>query len=181
MRIVAAAMLLALCLSLSACRNEVSRPQVAEFIDKADNAARKRFAPGICELRGKDFKEKLKFQGYEPRMQPTEMEIGRSLHCRTAGSFSLLRQYRLERKSIAIDIASDRKTARVTAEYVETMPYYEPDTMHSTPDDFRAFQLLESRDESVVGIEDGDLVFLSTASDQHQSLVPKNSVNIPYD
>ena len=51
-----------------------------------------------------------------------------------------MRQYRLERKSIDIDVAADRKTARVTADYVETMPYYEPDAMPATPDDFREFQ-----------------------------------------
>ena len=181
MRIVIAAMLLVLCLPLTACRKEVTRPQVAEFIDKADNAARKRFAPEICELRGKDFKMKLKFQGYEPRMEPTEMEIGRKLYCANAGAFSRLRQYRLERKSIDIDLATDRKTARVSADYVETMPYYEPDTTIATPDDFRKFQVVESHDESIVGIEDGDLVFLSTESDAHQSLIDKGSVSIPYD
>ena len=120
MRFLAAAMLLVLCLPLTACKQEVTRQQVAEFIDKADNAARKRFAPEICELRGKDFRMKLKFQGHEPRIQPTEMEIGRKLYCANAGSFSRIRQYRLERKSMDIDIATDRRTARVTADYVET-------------------------------------------------------------
>jgi hypothetical protein len=181
MRIIIAAVLLALCLPLTACKKELTRQEVAEFIDKADNAARKRFAPEICELRGKDFKMKLQFQGYEPRMQPTEMEFGRKLFCTNAGSFSRLRQYRLERKSIDIDIATDRSSARVTADYLETLPYYEPGTMPSTPDDFDQFQVLESRDDSIVGVEDGDLVFLSTEVDQHQSLIPKSSVKIPYD
>jgi len=53
--------------------------------------------------------------------------------------------------------------------------------MPATPDDFRQFQVVESRDESVVGIEDGDIVFLSTESDSHQSLISKGSVEIPYD
>jgi hypothetical protein len=181
MRIVTLAMLLALCLPLAACKKEVTRQEVAEFVDKADDAARKRFAPEICALRGKDFKMKLRFQGHEPRMEPTEMEIGRKLYCANAGSFSRLRQYRLERKSMDIDIATDRRTARVTAEYVETMPYYEPDTTPATPDDFRNFQVVTSRDESVVGIESGDLVFLSTESSANQALTPKGSVEIPYD
>jgi hypothetical protein len=181
MRFIAAAILLALCLPLTACKKELTRQEVAEFIDKADNAARKRFAPEICELRGKDFKMKMKFQGYEPRMQPTEMEIGRKLYCANAGSFSRLRQYKLERKSMDIDISTDRRTARVTADYVETSPYYEPDMQPATPDDFRQFQVVESRDESIVGVEDGDLVFLRTESDAHQSLVSKGSVAIPYD
>ena len=37
--------------------------------------------------------------------------------------------------------------------------------MPVTPDDFREFEIVESVDESVVGIEDGDLVFLSTRAE----------------
>lgn len=176
-----AAVLLVLCLPLTACRQEVTRNQVAAFIDTADNAARKRYAPAICELRAKNFKMHLKFQGHEERLEPTEMDITRNLYCQQAGLFSRLRQYRLERKTIEIDVATDRRTATVTSDYVETMPYYEPNTMPATPDDFRQFQVVESRDESVVGIEDGDLKFLSTASSAHQSLIGKNEVQIPYD
>jgi len=43
------------------------------------------------------------------------------------------------------------------------------------------FQVVEILDESMVGIEDGDLVFLSTRSEAHQTLVSKKSVDIPYD
>jgi hypothetical protein len=175
------AMLLALCLPLAACGEKVTRADVAGFIDAADNAARARFAPAICKLRGKDFKLSQKFQGYEPRLQPTEMEIGRKLYCTNLAGFSRIRQYRLERKSMDIDIATDRKSARVTAVYVETSPYYEPDMRPATPDDFRQYQVVESRDESVVGIEDGDLVFLSTESDARQTLIGKNPVAIPYE
>ena len=105
----------------------------------------------------------------------------RKLYCREAGSFSQLRQYRLERNSLNIELAKDRRSAKVTAAYVETMPYYEPDLIPVTPDDFRQFQVVEILDESLVGIEDGDLVFLSTDSEAHQSLVPKTSVDIPFD
>jgi len=181
MRFIAAAMLLALYLPLTACKKEVTRQEVAEFVDQADNAARKRFAPEICELRGKDFRMKMKFQGHEPRMQPTEMEIGRKLYCANAGSFSRIRQYKLERKSMDIDISTDRRTARVTADYVETSPYYEPGMQPATPDDFTHFQVVESRDESIVGVESGDLVFLSTEADVHQTLILKGSVTIPYE
>jgi hypothetical protein len=92
-----------------------------------------------------------------------------------------VRQYRLERKSMEIDLAPDRRTATVTARYVETLPYYEPDRKPSTPDDFSHFQIVESRDVSVVGIEDGDLRILSTRAEAHQSLVGKNHVQLPYD
>jgi hypothetical protein len=181
MRFIAAAMLLALCLPLTACKKELTRQEVAEFIDQADNAARKRFAPEICELRGKDFRMTMKFQGHEPRMEPTRMEIGRKLYCANAGSFARIRQYKLERKSMDIDISTDRRTARVTADYIETSPYYEYGAQPATPDDFTHFQVVESRDESIVGVEDGDLVFLSTEADAHQALILKGSVDIPYD
>src|SRR5262245_12526199 len=97
-RIIPLTMLLAACGVLAGCSKEVTRQQVAEFVDKADDAARKRFAPEICELRGKNFKLHLVFHGYEER-EPTEMDITRKLYCQQAGSFSRLRQYRLERKS----------------------------------------------------------------------------------
>ena len=107
--------------------------------------------------------------------------MDRKLFCREAGNFSRLRQYLLERKSIEIDLADDRRSARVTSNYVETLPYYEPYAMPRTPDDFREFQVVETRDESVVGFESGDLVFLSTDSESHQTLVAKDSIQIPYD
>jgi hypothetical protein len=172
--------LLAACAALAGCSREITRNQVTEFIDQADAAARKRFAPEICELRGKDFTLDLTFHGYE-RRTPSEMQITRKLYCQQAGQFSRLRQYKLERKSLDIHMALDRRTATVIAEYVETLPYYEPDIVPKTPDDFSHFQIVESRDESVVGLEDGDLRFLSTRAEAHQSLIGKDHVQLPYD
>ena len=173
-------MLLVACATLSGCSHEVNRKQVAEFVDHADDAARKRFAPEICALRGKNFEMHVTFHGHDAD-QPTELDMTRKLYCREAGSFSLLRQYKLERKSMDIDISTDRRTATVTAQYVETMPYYEPDVRPATPDDFRYFQVLESHDESVVGLESGDVKFLSARVEAHQSLVPKGDIQLPYD
>jgi hypothetical protein len=172
-----AATLLAAC-ALSGCSREVTRQQVAEFIDQADDAARRRFAPEICALRGKDFVLRSTFHAQRAR-KPAELEMTRKLYCRQAGEFARLRQYRLERRSMDIDVATDRMSATVTAEYVETLPYYDGQPM--TPDDFRQFQVVRSTDVSVVGREDGDLVFLSTTSDAHQSLIGKNEVDIPYE
>jgi len=172
-------MLLAACAALSGCSKEVTRQQVAEFIDHADDAARKRFAPEICELRAKNFTMHLTFHAERAR-EASEMEITRKLYCQQAGSFSQLRQYKLERKSIDIDMATDRRTALVTAEYVETMPYYEPDSRPATPDDFYHFQVVESVDMSIVGLEDGDVRFLSTRAEAHQTLVKKGEITLPY-
>jgi hypothetical protein len=61
------------------------------------------------------------------------------------------------------------------------LPYYAPDIMPATPDDFREFQVVETRDESVVGFEGGDLKFLSSDSDSSQTLVAKSTVTLPYD
>jgi hypothetical protein len=152
-----------------------------EFVDAADDAARKRFAPEICELRGKNFKLRQKFQSADARMPPTEIELDRKLFCVEAGKFSRLRQYKLERHSLDVDLAADRKTARVSAVYTETLPYYEPDTRPATPDDFQEWQIVDVRDESVIGIEDGDIVFLSTESEATQKLVRKGDVQLPYD
>src|SRR5688572_12703589 len=101
--------LLAACYVLGGCSREVNRQQVAEFIDAADDAARKRYAPEICELRGRNFTMRQIFHGHDGQ-EPSEMEISRKLYCQQAGSFARLRQYRLERKSIDIDIATDRKS-----------------------------------------------------------------------
>ena len=65
--------------------------------------------------------------------------------------------------------------------YVEHLPYYEPDRMPSTPDDFDYFQVVDTEDESVIGIEGGDLVFLSTTSSASQDLLRKDKISLPYD
>jgi hypothetical protein len=170
-----------LCLPLAGCQRSLDAHDVREFIDLADAAARKRYAPEICELRGQNFKLHQVFQGHEERVGPTELEIDRKLYCKKLSAFSRIRQYLLVRKSIEIELAADRKTARVVADYVETLPYYEEWTTPATPDDFRKFQVLVTRDVSVVGIEDGDLVFLRTDSNISQSLIGKNSIDLPYD
>ena len=172
--------LLAACAVLAGCSREITRQQVAEFIDQADAAASKRFAPEICELRGKDFTLDVIFHGHEGRA-PSHLEMTRKLYCQQAGQFSRLRQYRLERKSLDVHMALDRRTATVTTVYVETLPYYEPDIQPKTPDDFSRWQIVESRDESVVGLEDGDLRFLSTRTEAHQSLTGKDHIQLPYD
>ena len=176
-----AAILLALCAPLAGCKRSLHTQDVIEFVDKADNAARKRFAPEICGLRGKNFTLNLNFQGHNERFAPTKVEMNRKLFCMEAGKFSKLHWYKLERKSLHVELAEDRKTATVQAEYVETMPYYDPDMMPRFPDDFYDWQIVESRDESVVGIESGDLVFLSTRGDSVQTLTPKNKISLPED
>jgi len=172
--------LLVLYVPLTGCKRSLDEADVREFIDLADNAARKRYAPEICELRGENFKLHQVFQGYEEDVEPTELEIDRKLYCKKLSAFSRVRQYLLERTALEIEVAADRKTARVVANYVETMPYYEEWARPVTPDDFRDFQVLETRDESVVGIEGGDLVFLRTDSDTSQSLVDKNAIKVPF-
>lgn len=171
--------LLVLCAPLAGC-GKLSERDVREFVDRSDATTRKRFAPEICALRGASFRLHQVFQGADERMPPTELEIDRRTYCAEAGKFARIRQYRLERTLLEVDLAADRKTARITAEYVETLPFYEPDVTPSTPDDFREFQILKSREESVVGIEDGDVVFLKSDARIRQTRVPKNSVDLPY-
>ena len=172
--------LLVVCLPLGGC-GKLDKGDVREFVDAADDAARKRFAPEICQLRGEKFRLRARHQGANERLPPSEIELDRKMFCVEAGKFSQLRQYKLERKSIEIELAADRRTARVTAVYVETMPYYEPDMRPATPDDFYQWQIVESHDESVVGIEGGDLVFLETETEMRQQLLPKGAIQLPYD
>lgn len=174
------ASLLALCAPLAGCKRSLSTRDVNEFIDSADNAARKRFAPDICALRGENFTLNVNFQGHQKSYGPTKIEMNRKLFCQQAGKFSQVQPYRLVRKSIDISLAGDRKTAVVKAEYEETMPYYEPDVI-PTPGVFRDWQIVKTQDESVVGIEGGDLVFLSTTGDAVQSLVPTKDLAVAFD
>jgi hypothetical protein len=60
------------------------------------------------------------------------------------------------------------------------MPYYEPGSMPATLDSYFHWQVVETADESVVGIEDGDLKFLSTRSESSQTLVPKGEISLPW-
>jgi predicted small lipoprotein YifL len=109
--LIQAAMVAALTLlALTACGTRyLDDAKVAQFIDKADDAARKRFAPAICS---------------------------------------------------------------------EKLPFYEAPP--STASDYLDVQVLETLDHSRVGIEDGDIVFLSTDADITQTLVPKNDMPLPY-
>ena len=171
--------MLVVCTSLAGC-GKLDEGDVRKFVDQADEAARKRFAPGICSLRGKNFKLHQRLQREDETMPPAELDLGRQMFCAEAGQFARLRQYQLERKGLEVDLAPDRKTARITADYLETLPYFEPDTMPKSPDDFWEFQVLQVHDESVVGIEGGDIVFLSTDADIRQKLVPRASLQIPF-
>ena len=80
-------LLFAACAALAGCSREVTHRQVAEFIDRADDAARKRFAPEICELRAKNFT--IDVTSYaEGEREPSELKMTRKLYCQQAGSFS---------------------------------------------------------------------------------------------
>ena len=47
---------------LSGCKRSLDEADVREFVDHADDAARKRYAPEICELRGEHFTLELSYQ-----------------------------------------------------------------------------------------------------------------------
>jgi hypothetical protein len=184
MRFVAIPMLLVLSAAvagLTGCKRSLDEEDVRQFVDQADNAARKRYAPEICELRGEHFTLALSYQTIYEQAPPSEMTLNRKLYCREAGGFARLRQYRLERRSLEIDVADDARTANVVAEYTETRPYFEEGSMPSTPDDFRQFVIVDSHDESVVGIESGNLVFLSAKVEATEAeLIDKSKLDLPY-
>jgi hypothetical protein len=173
-------MLLAVAAALAGCGNSLDDRSVREFIDLADEAARKRYAPEICELRAKEFTQELSYQALHSD-EPAESQVSRKLWCREAGKFAGLRQYQLERTSLDIDVAQDHKSARVVAGYKEIYPYYEAGSMYATPDSFQEFVVVESRDESTVAFEDGDLVFMNARVEARETeLIPKGQFNLPY-
>jgi hypothetical protein len=158
----------------------LTEENVTEFMNRADDAARKRFAPEICELRGANFKLTMTFLAADSET-PETSEISRKLYCAQAGQFAKLRQYVLERESLAIEIAPDGQTATVETSYVEKLPYYPEDSFPATPDDYNEVQILESESTSTLAIENGGIVFWETVADIEQSLVPKHQMKLPYD
>ena len=126
---------------------------------------------------------RVKFQGHEPRIAPRSSRSIASFFASRPATSRDCGQYRLERKWIDIDVAADRKTARVNADYVESHAVLR--TRHDARDARQLFTSsgsVETRtNESVVGLESGDLVFLSTNSQSSQSLIAKSAVSLPYD
>lgn len=154
---------------------------VREFIDAADAAARKRYAPDICELRAESFELSQRVDYVDDSLPPAEALIGKKLFCREAGKFATLRQYSLVRESLDISVASDGQTATVEATYTEKMPYYEEGIPTGAGlDMYYQMQIIESASTSEIGIEDGELKFLSTDADLSVELVPRAEEPLPY-
>jgi hypothetical protein len=173
---------IALIAPLTGCgRRSLDEAAVLEFIDTADVAARKRFAPDICELRAESFELTQRINYVDDYLPPAESLLGKKLYCREAGKFSTLRQYSLVRDSIEISVAGDGQTATVTATYTEKMPFYEEGIPAGAGlDMYTQMQVGESDTVSEVGIEDGELRFLSTEVDTTIELVPKSEEPLPY-
>lgn len=172
----------ALTVPLAGCgRRSLDEAAVLEFIDTADAAARKRFAPDICELRAESFELTQRINYVDDAFPPAESLLGKKLFCREAGKFATLRQYSLVRDSIEIEVAGDGQTATVTATYTEKMPFYEEGIPPGAGlDMFTDMQVGESESVSEIGIEDGELRFLSTEVDTTVELVPKSEEPLPY-
>ena len=171
-----------LAVSLVGCgRRSLDEAAVLEFIDAADVAARKRYAPDICELRAESFELSQRVNYVDDFLPPAQALIGKKLFCREAGKFATLRQYSLVRDSLEISVASDGQTATVEASYTEKMPYYEEGIPTGAGlDMYYQIQIVESESTSEVGIEDGKLKFLSTDADLTIELVPKAEEPLPY-
>ncbi len=175
-------LLTALIVPLTGCgRRSLDEAAALEFIDTADAAARKRFAPDICELRAASFELTQRISYVEDFLPPAESLLGKKLYCLEAGKFARLRQYSLVRDSIEISVAADGQTAIVTATYTEKMPFYEEGIPPGAGLDlYTQMQVGESETVSEIGIEDGELRFLSTEVDTTIELVPKSEEPLPY-
>jgi hypothetical protein len=165
-------------------RSRLDEAAVAGFVDASDSAMRARRAPEICELHAEDFVLTRRYLIVEPdrgMAEPEEATLGKRLFCRSLASFSRIRQYSRERAELEIDIAADGQTADVYARYVDTMPFYEEGALPNMLDAFTEMQIMEIEANSVVGLEDGEIRWLSSEQDIEATLVPKAEAPLPYD
>ena len=169
-------------LSSAACgTRSLDTESVRKFVDAADDAARRRYAPHICAARGTNFKFHQSFELDQTGAERRDVSMGKALFCKQAASFSKLNQYVLERGPLTVTLSADHRTATVEADYVEKMPFYEDGGMPlQSPDIYDQVQVAETHDKSVVGIEDGKLVFLSTESKVKARLMPRHDMPLPY-
>lgn len=180
-----AVVLLAAAALLGGCgRSSLDEAAVRGFIDGADAAMQARRAPDICELHADNFVLTRSYLIVEPdwgMAEPEQATLGKALYCRSLGQFARIRQYSRERVELEIDIASDGQTADVRARYVEKMPFYEEGIPLGSLDAFTQMQVMDTDANSVVGIEDGEIRFISTELDIEATLVPKAQEPLPYD
>lgn len=165
-------------------RSSLDEASVTEFMDRADAAMRARRAPDICELHAGSFVLTRRYRIVEPdwgMVEPEEAELGKVLYCRSLGQFARLRQYSRERTGLEIDVAADGRTADVRAQYIEKMPFYEDGIPPGSLDAFTEMQVMDTAATSVVGLEDGEIRFLSTDLEIEATLVPKSEAPLPYD
>lgn len=177
--------LLAAAALLGGCgRSRLDEAAVTGFVDASDEAMRARRAPDICELHAEDFVLTRRYLIVEPdwgMTEPEEAKLGKRLFCRSLASFARIRQYSRERTELEIDIAADGRTAEVHARYVDTMPFYEEGVPATMLDAFTDMQVMEIEANSVVGLEDGEIRWLSSEHDIEATLVPKAEAPLPYD
>jgi hypothetical protein len=172
---------LAAAVMLAGCgTRELDDAKVRAFVDQADAATNKRFAPTICELRGASFTHKKMHRGAYDQT-PREISMSRALYCREMAKLAKLYQFVREREAMTVEIAPDRRSAVIKARYVEKLPYYEEGVMPASPDMCYEFQVLDIDEESRISVENGDIVHLATSADVTQTLVPKAEMPLPYD
>lgn len=146
---------------------ELTEASVREFIDKADEAARKRWPDEICALRSKDFVLISHVEDKDGGFIRPSKKINKREFCKAIRTLPMLHNYRLTRESLAIQLSLDGQSAEVKAHYSERTPDYEgalPVEIGKAPDNYDIVQEVESDDVSVVVLEDGKLRIKSTES-----------------
>ncbi len=172
-------------LLLGACgTRSLSDEKVQEFLRAADDAARSQFAPNICKLRATNFEwtQRMRYDGNAvyPNTSTPEVHMSKKLFCAQAASMAKRRQYVLERSDVSVSLASDARTAIVDSRSLEKSPYYEDGIPAGSPDIYNDVQIVASKDHSIVGIDGGEIVFLSTELNSTVRLVPKQDEPLPY-
>lgn len=195
----AAASLLALLAGLSGCSKTLTEKSVLAFVDAADRAFVEGDSNKMCDAKSKNYvqtdTEFLLAEGQivHSLAEAEAVEAERSAGgARLTGKDAQINKKQLcmiavwerrdftkvdmERTSIQIEIASDGKSAVVKSHYSMQVPLFQQratEVYGGARLQHTGTKQMETEDESVVVIEDGDIVFQSTRSVSRSFQIPK--------
>jgi hypothetical protein len=189
-----------LCLALGGCSDRLTEDSVQTFVDGADRAFLEGRSAEVCDMRAEGFRlEAVDFElgdgkimsglaeaeAYAgQRREAGELNRGRKVtldlrqFCAMAyESREYYKRATMERGPLEIVIDAERSKATVRAHYTIKEPVYAyVDSPHSYRDRSErqtATRQIETDDESVVIVEDGELKFASTSSVSKSFLIDK--------
>jgi hypothetical protein len=195
----AAAGLLTLGVALSACSKTLTEKSVLAFVDAADQAFVDGDSNKMCDAKSKNYVQTdTEFELAEgqivnslaeaeaieaersadgARLTGKDVQINKKQLCMIAvwegRDFT---KVDMERTSIQIEVAPDGKSAVVKSHYSMQVPLFQQratEVYGGARRQHTGTKQMETEDESVVVIEDGDIVFKSTRSVSKSFQIPK--------